>query len=101
MRISDWSSDVCSSDLLPDILDPVRVAADQVGDDGVGQVGRDRQLAAVQGRVADAVEAVVGRDLEGDEVAAGAGDDDAGADDLHGRFSAVRSVGSASSNSSG
>jgi len=42
------------------------------------------QLAAVQGGVADAGQALVGLDLQRDEVAAGAADDDLGVGDLHG-----------------
>ena len=51
------------------------------GDDVLLQVGDDGELPAVEGRVAEAVDAVFGRDLQGDEVAAGAGDDDLGVDD--------------------
>ena len=50
--------------------------ADQARDDVVLEIGDDRQLAAVQRGVADAVDALVGLDLQGDEVAARAGDDD-------------------------
>ena len=55
------------------------------GRDVVPQVADDGQLAAVQGGVAEPGQAVVGRDLQGDEVAVRAGDDDVGGDDLHGR----------------
>ena len=40
---------------LPDVLDLVRVAAQQARHDVLAQVGDDRELASVQGRVADAV----------------------------------------------
>src|SRR3546814_3239624 len=48
MRISDWSSDVCSSDLvvLPAVVDG-QVGANQFGDrcmDGVGRQCRHRQV---------------------------------------------------------
>jgi hypothetical protein len=68
--------------VLPDVLDLVGVAADQAGDDVVGQIGLDRQLAAVQRGVADAVHAFVGDDLQGDEVAPRTRDDGLGGDDL-------------------
>jgi hypothetical protein len=41
---------------LPDVLDLVGVAADQAGDHVLPQIGDDRQLAPVQGGVADAVD---------------------------------------------
>jgi len=69
-------------EILPDILDPVRVPPDQAGKDMVGQIACHRQFAAVERRVAHAIYAFVGDDLEGDEIAAGAGDDDLGIDDL-------------------
>jgi hypothetical protein len=69
--------------VVPDVLDLVRVAPDQAGDDMVGEVAGHRQLAAVERRVAQAGEALVGLDLEGDEIAAWAADDDLGAGDLH------------------
>ena len=47
------------------------------------QVRDDGELAAVEGRVAEAGESVVGRDLQRHEVAIGAGDDDVGLVDDH------------------
>ncbi len=49
------------------------VAADEAGDDMFLEIGDDRLLAAVHGGVADAVRPVVGDDLDGHEIAAGAG----------------------------
>ncbi len=49
---------------LPHILDAVRVASDQAGHDMVLQIARDAQLAAVEGRVAKAVHALVRLDLQ-------------------------------------
>ena len=49
----------------------------------LGQVGGHGELAPVEGGVADAVDAVLGRELEGDEVAPGGAGDDAGVRDLH------------------
>src|SRR3546814_21086638 len=49
MRISDWSSDVCSSD-LDDQLHPVGFGDDIVGVDAVGQakaIGKARTAAAI------------------------------------------------------
>ena len=51
--------------------------------DLVREIARHRQLATVQGGVAEAGLAVLGLDLQGDEVAAGTGDDDPRAGDLH------------------
>ena len=68
--------------ILPDVLDRLRVAADQGGDYVVGQIARHRQLAPVQSGVTKAVETFARLDPQGDEVAPGTGDDDAGAGDL-------------------
>jgi len=62
-------------EILPDVLDLVGVAADKAGNDVVGEIAGDGQFAAVERGVADAVDALVGLDLQGDEVAARAGDD--------------------------
>jgi len=64
-------------EILPDVLDPARVLADQAGDHVVVQIRDHRLLAAVQGGVADSIDALVGLDLQGDEVAARTGDDSA------------------------
>src|SRR3546814_19475377 len=45
MRISDWSSDVCSSDLIP-TCDGFRADAAQVGMVAAGHPGAGRALAA-------------------------------------------------------
>jgi hypothetical protein len=68
--------------VLPDVLDLMGVAPDQAGDDVIGQVAGDGQLAAVQRGVADAVDAVAGLDLQGDEISPRTGDDDSGGGDL-------------------
>ncbi len=70
-------------EVLPDILDAGGVAADQAGDDMLLEIGDDGLLAAVEGGVADAGQALVGEDLHGDEVAPGGADDDADVGDLH------------------
>jgi hypothetical protein len=49
----------------------------------IGQVRRNGQLAAVQGRITDAVEAGVGFDFQRDEIAARRCDDDAASSDFH------------------
>ena len=77
-------------EVLPRILDAGRIAADQRGDHMVAEIGGDRQLAPVEGGVADAVDAFVGLDLQRDEVAARASDDDAAFGDLHDVVSATR-----------
>ena len=53
------------------------------GSDVVGEIAGDGELAAVEGGVAEAVDAFVGFDLERDEVAARGADVDGGARDLH------------------
>src|SRR3546814_18777910 len=51
MRISDWSSDVCSSDLCPAARCQQRGVVDDVGDRGRRQAdGVARQLRAIQTR---------------------------------------------------
>ena len=66
---------------LPGVLDARRVAAGQQRADVLAQVRRDRQLAAVERRVAEAGQPVAGRQLERDEVAPRAADDDLGGRD--------------------
>ena len=70
-------------EVLPGVLDAPRVAADEQRHDVIGQVAGDRELAAVQRRVAETVDAVLGHELQRDEVAAGTADDDLGVDDFH------------------
>ena len=49
----------------------------------IGQIAGDGQLAAVERRVAETVDAVLGLELQRDEVAPRAADDDLAAGDLH------------------
>ncbi len=56
----------------------------RAGEDVVLEVRCDGQLAAVEGGVAEAVDAFVGVDAEGDEVAVGGADDEFGGGDFHG-----------------
>ena len=72
--------------VLPDVFDLVRVAPDQAGNDVLRQVADHGQFAPVEGGVADAGQAFIGLDFQGDEVAAGAADDDAGVGDFHGEM---------------
>ena len=48
-----------------------------------GEIGGHRQFAAIERGIAQAVQALIGEDLQGDEVAARAGDDDPRIDDFH------------------
>src|SRR3546814_1780560 len=48
----------------------------------IGQIAPHRQFPAVERGVAPAMDALVGDDLERDEISAGTGDDDLGIDDL-------------------
>ena len=78
---------VCAAvEKLPGVLDLVGVPADQQRNDVITQIAHDRQFAAVERRIPEARETVVGRELEGHKVAVGAGDDDLGGLDLHGRI---------------
>ena len=74
-------------EVLPDILDPLRVLADQAGDHVVGQVGGDRQFTPVERRVADPGDTLVGLDQQRHEIAARACDDDPCRSDFHARNS--------------
>src|SRR5262249_52994891 len=62
---------------LPNIFDASGVASDEVRDDVLLEVGNDRLLAAIKGCIAEAVEPRPCLDLQGDEVAPRAGDDNA------------------------
>ena len=61
---------------LPGVLDLGGVRADQQRNDMLGEVRDDGELAAVERRVAQAGVALVGRELQRDEVAVGTRDDD-------------------------
>ena len=71
-------------EVLPGVFDPVRVPAQQCRGEVVAEVAGDGEFAAVEGGVAPADDAIVGGDLQGDEVAAGAGDEDVDVDDFSG-----------------
>ena len=68
---------------LPDVFDAPRVAPLEERQHVVTQVRCDGELASVERRVAQSVDAVFGLELERDEVAPRAADDDLAADDLH------------------
>src|SRR5437762_2401924 len=69
-------------EILPNILDLMRIAADQTGDDVIGEVTGNGELTAVERRVAESGYAVLGLNFQRDEVAPGAGDDHARGSDL-------------------
>jgi hypothetical protein len=71
-------------EVLPGVLDPARVAADEEGDDVLAEVRGDGQLAPVEGCVAKPGEPLVGLDLQRHEIAPRAAHDDPGVGDLHG-----------------
>src|SRR4029453_14634578 len=71
-------------EVLPVVFDPVGVPSEQCGREVVAEVAGHGEFAAVQGGVAPADDAVIGGDFEGDEVAAGAGDEDVDVDDFSG-----------------
>ena len=64
--------------VLPGVLDALGIAAEQAGHDVVLEVTCDRELPAVERRIADAGDALVGGHLQRDEIAARAGDDHLG-----------------------
>jgi len=68
---------------LPDVFAAAWVHADQVGHDVVAEIGCRQGLSVFERRVAEAVDALVGHDLEGDVVLAGAADEDFGIGDFH------------------
>src|SRR3546814_10965961 len=74
MRISDWSSDVCSSDLIRDALPPI-------GDDGTAQDRHDVEFGVARVLPDDLAKPrlLTGGDVEHEQVRRGFGD---GAADL-------------------
>ena len=69
---------------LPDVLDAACVTSDEQRQDVIGQVAGDGELAAVERRVAEPVQAILGLDFHGDEVAPRTARDDPGVRNLHG-----------------
>ena len=67
---------------LPYILDLVRISPDQAGYKMFLQQGGDRQFAAIESGIANAIEPVFRLDFKGDKVTARAGDNDAGVADF-------------------
>ena len=63
-------------EVLPGVLDGIRVAADQQRRDVLFEVGHDRQLTTVQRGVPETGDAVGRGDPQGDEVPSGAGHED-------------------------
>jgi hypothetical protein len=70
-------------EVLPDVFGLEGVAVKDAGDDVVGEIAGDGEFAAVEGGVAQAVEAFVGFDFERNEVAARGADVDGCVADLH------------------
>ena len=56
--------------VLPGVFDPARIAADEQRHDVLGRGRRHGQLTPVERRIAETVDAVLGRDLQRDEVPA-------------------------------
>src|SRR3546814_16211039 len=76
MRISDWSSDVCSSDL------PGLVAAEIVHDDDIARLEAGDQLLANIGQEAFAVDRTVEDARRGEPIAAQGGQEGNGAPEI-------------------
>ena len=68
---------------MPGILNPPGVPADEERDDMLGEVSGDRQLPAVERRIAETRQPILGNNLQGDEVTARAADDELGVGNLH------------------
>ena len=71
--------------VLPDVFDLPGIAPQQAGEDMFFQVGHHGEFAAIQRGVTQAVQALVGADFHGDEIAARAGDDGLEGGDFQGR----------------
>src|SRR5450631_1877921 len=71
-------------EVLPRVLDLICRTPDEQRAHVVAQIARDRQLAAVESRVTNAGDSILRCQLEGDEIPAGAGDDDLRIDNVHG-----------------
>ncbi|MNL59762.1 hypothetical protein D3C87_1835150 [compost metagenome] len=56
-------------EILPGILDPGGIAADQERHQMIFEIGDDSFFAAIQCRIAHARQTLVGKDLDGDKVA--------------------------------
>ena len=69
--------------VLPDVFYLRGIAADEAGDDVLGKIAGDGELAAVERRVAESVKTFVRLDLERDEVAVGRADDEACVRNFH------------------
>jgi hypothetical protein len=70
-------------EVLPCVLDAPRVAADEQRHDMLAQIAGDRELPSIQRPVAQTVDAVLGHQLERDEVASRTRDDDLTVDYAH------------------
>jgi len=70
-------------EVLPNVFDPLRVPPDQERTNVVLQIRRHGQLAAIDRRVADALDPVARRQAKRDEIAPRAGDDDLSSIDFH------------------
>ncbi len=69
---------------MPDVFGLEGITIEDAGDQVVGEIAGDGELAAVEGGVTEAVETFVGFDFERDEVAAGGADVDGRVANLHG-----------------
>ena len=78
-------------EVLPDVLDAGRIAPDQGGRDVFFEVCSDGELAAVQRRIADSMDALIGFNHQSDEIATGAANDDATSADFHDATSTQKS----------
>jgi hypothetical protein len=68
---------------LPDVLDLVRIASDEARNYVLFEIGDDGFFAAIERGITNAVEPLVGHDLDGDEVAPWRADDDLDVGDFH------------------
>jgi len=69
--------------VLPDVFDLRRIAPDDAGQDVFFKIRCNGEFAAIESRVAEAVDPFVRLDFERDKVAIGRGDDESCCGDLH------------------
>ena len=70
-------------EIMPDVFSLKRIAPDQARNEVILQIADDCQLASIQGRIAQAVDALVGFDFQGHEIAARTADNHFRAENFH------------------
>ena len=68
---------------MPDVFGLKRIAPDQARNKVILQIADDGQFASIQSGVTQTVDALVGFDLQGDEIASGTADNHLCAENFH------------------